>query len=477
MAKKATKILAALTNAMVNIKALPAWHVTSNRFEVVRKAYADDMQRIFKDSIGQMIRKLQEKGHVPRNSSELKQLIQILQRQMLEAADLAADMAEQTGKEGAATIAAQLKGKGIELAHNQLPKRAIDVLRERAEAHFSEDIVKNAVEDYRGKLEHAMEEGWGIDKAAAEIRQHRDQVEDYRAQRIARTETNAAQNRAKHEMMVINDVDYEQWWTAEDDRVRGLDEDDEFDHVAMHGQIVRVMESFVHPTQHWEIPQPGDYYGDAGNVINCRCTVVPYIPPADKEKVVHNLIEQHGQIYPEDIEGAVVQDLSFEMTQEEWEKYLSEEERQSIRDFTDDHYRAIRNAQKGRTEFIEEGTKERIRNIKSALKDAPNHEGEVYRGLRKMTLEDIQRMKGADQITLDAFASTSEHYRQAQHFTEEPSNSMMLQIQSKTGTNIQNLSEYPGEMEILMDEGTAFDVMGHHLDEDGITVLELEEVI
>ena len=103
-------------------------------------------------------------------------------------------------------------------------------------------------------------------------------LKTWEAERIARTEMNAANNLISHQRLLESDlVDYKQWITAQDHRVRGLKKGDKANHVIMNGEIARLGEPFSNGLQY-----PGDHNGPLAEFINCRCTIVPYIPDFDK---------------------------------------------------------------------------------------------------------------------------------------------------------------------------------------------------
>ena len=108
----------------------------------------------------------------------------------------------------------------------------------------------------------------------------------WQAERIARTESTAASNYAA---LQAGDVSMfkmqKEWISAHDNRTRGNDNSDLFDHVEMDGVRVGRYEKFKMVSAVGvgdDLDYPGDPTGEAGNVINCRCTVA-VIPERDKE--------------------------------------------------------------------------------------------------------------------------------------------------------------------------------------------------
>lgn len=106
----------------------------------------------------------------------------------------------------------------------------------------------------------------------------------WQAERIARTETTAAANYAATQAGEVSGfVMQKRWISALDARTRRTPPSD-YDHREMNGQRVGLNEMFQFKRGDHIIDilgYPGDPIGDAGNVINCRCTVA-VVPARDK---------------------------------------------------------------------------------------------------------------------------------------------------------------------------------------------------
>jgi hypothetical protein len=106
----------------------------------------------------------------------------------------------------------------------------------------------------------------------------------YEAERIARTETTAAANNAAIKAGDVSGyIMHKRWISALDARTRTLMNSD-YDHRAMNGVTIPLNDMFQFKRGDHIIDLlafPGDPIGDAGNVINCRCTVA-VVPARDK---------------------------------------------------------------------------------------------------------------------------------------------------------------------------------------------------
>lgn len=120
-------------------------------------------------------------------------------------------------------------------------------------------------------LTRSETEGTNSRGVAKHITQKFKQLKTWEAERIARTEINAANNLVTHNRLLENGlVDYKQWVSAEDSRVRKS-------HKKLNTEIARIGEPFSNGLMY-----PGDHNGPLEEFINCRCTLVPYIPDFDK---------------------------------------------------------------------------------------------------------------------------------------------------------------------------------------------------
>lgn len=138
----------------------------------------------------------------------------------------------------------------------------------------SQNTLDRMIGDVMENLSQSYQEGLGINQAANRLEEVFTSMEDYELVRIARTEINGAQNEGAYQTELELELEYDMWWTSEDDRVRGTDPKDTADHVSMHGQIARVGEPFSNGLLY-----PGDRNGEIKEWIQCRCRLVPFLMP------------------------------------------------------------------------------------------------------------------------------------------------------------------------------------------------------
>lgn len=281
--------------------------------------------------------------------------------------DLLVEERPELAEAGRNSVISQLQQEGISADFIDFEPHVSERIRDEV-GPIVDTIKQNLIEDFEEVIVDGYEEGKGIDEIAADIDNIEDQVKDYKTERIARTEVNGAQNEGKEQTYDDFNVDYEQWLTVDpgDEDVRGHDPHDEFDHVMMHGQVVRTDDNFVHPEQGWTLPYPGAKEGDPGNIINCRCTTRPYIPEPGEEEAIRQAITQQGYYYPgEEVELEIEEAETIEEA-EEWveDNYdFSANYRNQDIDLVNEHNRAI---QKTLDEFPEaEEAIGRIRSMKA----------------------------------------------------------------------------------------------------------------
>jgi len=93
-------------------------------------------------------------------------------------------------------------------------------------------------------------------------------MSSYRATMIARTETMTSVNFGQQVVYESEGVKQKEWTATQDERTRP-------DHLDADAQVVAINDAFTVGGQ--QLEYPGDPRGDAGNVINCRCTILPVI--------------------------------------------------------------------------------------------------------------------------------------------------------------------------------------------------------
>lgn len=159
-------------------------------------------------------------------------------------------------------------------------KTAYEELAENLE-YFADEITQTTKTDLQKVLANAIDNGMDLVQLKGEIAKL---FEGYirngdlmtRSEAIARTEVNSIKNmisRSNYSQNPLNDG-YE-WLTAQDADVRGVNPKDKFNHVEADGQVVGRARAFKVSGEF--LTYPGDRKGSAGNVINCRCTVLPVI--------------------------------------------------------------------------------------------------------------------------------------------------------------------------------------------------------
>lgn len=133
---------------------------------------------------------------------------------------------------------------------------------------FAKQINTTTYTQLKNSLIEGFFNGEGEKEMAKRVEEIMTLSKRQRSATIARTETFGVVNMVHDEAMKHGNVQYKQWYTALDERVRP-------DHMAAHGQIVKVTDEFRVGGD--LLQYPGDPNGRPENVINCRCVSVPYI--------------------------------------------------------------------------------------------------------------------------------------------------------------------------------------------------------
>lgn len=194
--------------------------------------------------------------------------------------ELFAEESEEIAKVGGRAHSAALETAIAGLANEV--GMAIDLdLTDPVVVHFLEKkklkikgVVDTVKKHLNRELVAGVTAGESVDDIAERVRNVFN-VSVGRAKTIARTETVGAANFGRHEGIVQSGFEEVEWFTALDERVRGLAPGDQYSHIDMHGIKKKVGVPWVVDGD--SIMYPGDPNGAPGNVINCRCieVVVP----------------------------------------------------------------------------------------------------------------------------------------------------------------------------------------------------------
>ena len=159
-----------------------------------------------------------------------------------------------------------LAGEEMGIAWNLIEARVLRLVEKRVE-FFSEKVMAGTTRLIQDELVEALKAGENIESIARRLDKVYDYNEHYRSVRIARTEVIGSANQGQLEVYRDAGVEYKQWITARDERVRASHQID--------GQTVEIDQSFVTNMGN-HLQYPGDREGGtpAADVINCRCTQI-----------------------------------------------------------------------------------------------------------------------------------------------------------------------------------------------------------
>ncbi len=123
-------------------------------------------------------------------------------------------------------------------------------------------------------ISQGVEQGFGVEKIVRNLKDS--ELTKFRAQLIVRTETTKAMNTGAMFAAAASGVAIDKVWVSTQNiRTRRLPRD-QFDHLNINGEQVGFGDAFIVPSKFGDVEMqyPGDPAGDAGNVINCRCTQI-----------------------------------------------------------------------------------------------------------------------------------------------------------------------------------------------------------
>lgn len=194
--------------------------------------------------------------------------------------DLAERLVERATNQQA--MKAKRKKENIKITHDTINKYT----EHFGTLQYSEDYLTNytftATEKTLSRVDAEVnkilttgyKEGWGVRDVRNRILQRYDQFETWEANRIARTEMQTAHNMGMMNKYQEMGVEYKEWRSAHDKRVRGNRKSDRANHIIMDGEIAPLDQPFSNGLMY-----PGDKTGRIEEWINCRCSAVPYLMP------------------------------------------------------------------------------------------------------------------------------------------------------------------------------------------------------
>lgn len=172
---------------------------------------------------------------------------------------------EENISDGAADIALLL---GVDVVDIGASPKVIQFLQDKP-LKFAEQINDTTLQDLRDTLTEGAGQGESLGQLGDRISEVFDEARSFRTETIARTEVGSALNFGRNEEMIGQGVEQKQWLAIFSNTREA--------HAAAHGQIVNIGENFTVMDEQLAYPQ--DPSGSAENIINCQCSVSPYIAP------------------------------------------------------------------------------------------------------------------------------------------------------------------------------------------------------
>jgi SPP1 gp7 family putative phage head morphogenesis protein len=133
-------------------------------------------------------------------------------------------------------------------------------------AEAVKNINDTTKEKLRTTLSEGITDGEGIPKLKNRVLGVMGEAKTSRAVKIARTETHNTVVSGTHETYIAAGVLKQEWLTTIDGRERDS-------HAAINGEVVEIDQPFSNG-----LIFPGDPGGDASEVVNCRCALLPVLP-------------------------------------------------------------------------------------------------------------------------------------------------------------------------------------------------------
>jgi len=179
-----------------------------------------------------------------------------------------------TGAEHGQTL---LNKKGVKEISDKV-KRAFSLWIDNYGLELCKDINNTTKKKLRKALSESIVEGEDLKKQVNKLIEVADGLFDddkkVRATLIARTESCSTMNAGSNELYRAEGINYKEWISVQDDRTRDS-------HLLMDGTVIPITDKFEVPaTSQSEgafMEYPGDPSAPAGQCVNCRCSVAPFV--------------------------------------------------------------------------------------------------------------------------------------------------------------------------------------------------------
>jgi len=140
--------------------------------------------------------------------------------------------------------------------------------------------LSNVNEAVRSAIADGVAQGTPIDSMRSMVQDALiEQRQPYQLDRIARTEVHQAQEGGGQLSAEQNGVEFKQWVSSRDSKVRGIEADDDADHLGIEAiGPIPIKLAYQDPRSGAHLMFPGDRAGDGvkgTDTINCRCASVP----------------------------------------------------------------------------------------------------------------------------------------------------------------------------------------------------------
>ena len=165
--------------------------------------------------------------------------------------------------QGAESLAGEV---GIELTFDLDSPIAVDYVKRKKTKIVR--VVGTAKRRVERTIKNGIENDLSMNEIIDQVKITYNSITSHAAT-VARTEIFGALNFGRSTQMKDSSYKKKTWFTANDERVRGNDSSDEFDHTVMHGVSINMKDNWIVGGE--ELQYPGDDSGSAGNIINDRC--------------------------------------------------------------------------------------------------------------------------------------------------------------------------------------------------------------
>jgi hypothetical protein len=260
------------------------WKTVENSKRTAREELRNRLENLFTKQKSLIIKRLEEKVNLRefrKIHEEKEEITPLIVNTLIDWAQWFEDTKEEVERGVRESAEA-----GFRTALNRIDSRGPDFSsRDRRVRNVIEEIVRQSAKTQdtfsrviANEIRQGLSQGDDMTDLVQRVADKTDEQVGYRLDRLVRTAGNGGFEVGQKQSFRKSGIETIKWLTQRDPRVRGTEVGDDWDHRGADGQEIGIDESFIIENITGAVETlrfPGDPLGSVGNIVYCRCTIVP----------------------------------------------------------------------------------------------------------------------------------------------------------------------------------------------------------